>query len=130
MRSSSSRSITCMAQRASRLGLTRKARQMARIWSSMCEADPVVTLRQHSGITASGNPPKYAGSGPQQLAGPGAPGALVAQPDVPPLRVALPELDLPGGQRVEGPGGCYQLGIGENPGVRRPEGPVELGRVA
>jgi len=39
-RSSSSRSITCMAQRASRLGLVRSARHMARIWSSMSDVGP------------------------------------------------------------------------------------------
>ena len=47
--------MACMAQRASRLGLVRRARQMARIWSSTPEADPVVTVRQHSGTRVRGS---------------------------------------------------------------------------
>jgi hypothetical protein len=49
--------MTCMAQRASRLGLTRRAHQMARICSSMRQADPVVTLRQPMARVAAGSSP-------------------------------------------------------------------------
>src|SRR5580700_985834 len=79
-------------------------------------------MRQHSGTGTTG-------SGPEQLPGPAACGAQVAQPDVTALRVALPELGLLGGQRVQRPAGGDQPGVGGDPGLGLAEGPVEFGLV-
>ena len=46
-----------------------------------------------------------------------------------PLRVALPELGLLGGQRVQGPARGGQPGVGGDPGLGLAEGPVEFGQV-
>jgi hypothetical protein len=48
---------------------------------------------------------------------------------VPPVRVALPELDLVGGQRVQRPVRGDQPGIGADPGLGLFEGAVEFGQV-
>jgi hypothetical protein len=49
---------------------------------------------------------------------------------VPPVRVALPELDLVGGQRVQRPVWGDQPGIGADPGPGLFDGAVEFGQVA
>ena len=63
------------------------------------------------------------------MPGPATSGAPVAQPDVTPLQVALPELGLLGGQRVQGPARGDQPGVGGDPGLGLAEGPVEFGQV-